>query len=153
MIKAKTTKKKTAVKKPAIKKSPAKERYFEAVGGRKRAMARVRIWPKKTKSIVVNEKPFEQYFPTREMQKTIHEPLERAGDITPFAISIKVRGGGLNAQAEAVRHGIARALVLYDSELRVLLKKFGFLKRDPRRRERKKFGLKRARRARQWRKR
>ena len=150
-IKVKTTKKKTAVKKPAAKET--KDRYFEAVGGRKRAVARVRIWPKKKNSIVVNEKPLEQYFPTREMKKTIQEPLERVGDKTSFAISVKVRGGGLNAQSEAIRHGIARALVAYDSELRTLLKKVGFLKRDPRRRERKKFGLKRARRARQWRKR
>lgn len=141
---------KTTTKKPAIKKA---DKYYQATGGRKTASARVRITPKKSKSFLVNDRALEDYFPTIELQKTVQEPLERAGDITNFAITAKINGGGLNAQAEAMRHGIARALVEYDAELRTLLKKFGFLKRDPRMRERKKFGLKRARRARQWRKR
>lgn len=140
----------TAEKKTTTKKAA---KYYQATGGRKTASARIRITPSKSKSFLVNDRTLEDYFPTIELQKTVQEPLERAGDVTNFTITAVINGGGMTAQAEAMRHGIARALVSYDSELRTLLKKFGFLKRDPRMRERKKFGLKRARRARQWRKR
>ena len=125
--------------------------YIEGLGARKTASARVRITEGKA-SFVVNEKPLEQYFQDSEDRKICQEPLERVEGKT-FQISVKVGGGGVRSQAEAVRHGIARALVAWNPELRPILKTYGYLKRDPRMRERKKFGLVRARRARQWRKR
>ncbi|MDP3901152.1 MAG: 30S ribosomal protein S9 [bacterium] len=135
-------------------KRKTEEVYHEGVGGRKTAVARVRIWPAKTNSTVINSSfSVDEYFPTLNMRQALREPLERIGDTNHFKVSIVVRGGGKSAQAEAARHGLSRALVSYDKEFRTLLKRLGFLKRDPRMRERKKFGLKRARRARQWRKR
>jgi len=130
-----------------------KEKYFEGIGRRKTAIARVRLFPQKEKSFSVNEKPSENYFPTIELQETILAPLSLTGCLEQFKASAKVKGGGTVSQAEAVRHGVARALVLFDSSFRKKLKSAGFLKRDPRMRERKKFGLKRARRAPQWSKR
>jgi small subunit ribosomal protein S9 len=126
--------------------------YIEGLGARKTASARVRITERGKVSFVVNGKPLEQYFQDPEDQTICQEPLERAG-AKKFQISVNVRGGGVRSQAEAVRHGIARALVTWNPELRSALKTYGYLKRDPRMRERKKFGLVRARRARQWRKR
>lgn len=137
----------------AVAKTKGEERYHEGVGGRKTAVARVRIWPAKSTSVAVNESSVEEYFPTLSMRQAVKEPLERIGEEKRFTVSVVVKGGGKSAQAEAVRHGLSRALVSYDNEFRTLLKRLGFLKRDPRMRERKKFGLKRARRARQWRKR
>lgn len=140
---------KKEVKKPEVK--PAK--YFEAVGRRKTAVARIRVFTKGEKSILVNDKPLEKYFPTFELQKICQAPLEKMKCLDKFRISVIVKGGGLSAQTEAVRHGITRALVLFNPDFRKRLKKVGYLKRDPRMRERKKFGLKRARRAPQWSKR
>lgn len=134
-------------------KPKTEERYHEGVGGRKTAVARVRIWLAKSTSVAVNESSVEEYFPTLSMRQAVKEPLERVGETKHFKVTALVKGGGKSAQAEAVRHGLSRALVAYDGEFRTLLKRLGFLKRDPRMRERKKFGLKRARRARQWRKR
>ncbi len=145
-----STTKKAPVKKAAPKKA---ERFIEAVGRRKTAVARVRITPQKTRSFVVNEKPYEQYFQSVQLQKVVTEALDRAHISQEFAVSVLTRGGGMQGQAEATRHGISRALVKFKDELRAPLKELGFLTRDPRMRERKKFGLKRARRARQWRKR
>ncbi len=130
-----------------------KEKYFEGLGRRKTAIARVRLFPQKEKSFSVNEKGLENYFPTIELQETILAPLSLTGCLEQFKASAKVKGGGTVSQAEAVRHGVARALVLFNSNFRKKLKSAGFLKRDPRMRERKKFGLKRARRAPQWSKR
>ena len=129
------------------------EKYFEAVGRRKTAIARVRLTPSKKFEFTVNEKPLEAVVQESEHQRTAREAIEKGVDGTAFAVSVKVRGGGMHAQAEAMRQGISRALVKFDGELRTNLKTLGFLTRDPRMRERKKFGLKRARRARQWRKR
>jgi len=129
------------------------ERYWEATGRRKTAVARVRITGSTKADFVVNHKPFEDYFQDSEYRIIAKEALERGVTGKLFAVSILVRGGGMRAQAEAVRHGLARALVQWDATMREPMKALRFLTRDPRMRERKKFGLKRARRARQWRKR
>ena len=128
-----------------------KDTYIEAVGRRKTATARVRITPGKSEEFVVNDKQLTDYFHVNDSIDAAREALKDAGGT--FAVSVHVMGGGLKAQAEAIRHGIARALVKYDGEKRVQLKQAGFLKRDPRMKERKKFGLRSARRAPQWSKR
>ncbi len=128
------------------------DRYSEAVGRRKSAEARVRIVPAARESATVNGKDIAAYFPV---------VADRARALAPLAavsggavlVSVKVTGGGRSSQAEAVRHGLARALVLRDPELRKRLKKDGFLRRDARAKERRKFGLKKARKAPQWAKR
>ncbi len=126
-------------------------KYLEAVGRRKTAIARVRITPASKSDVTVNGKEFEKYFPTQELRRTI---LAVFNDVpATFSVSAKLVGGGVAAQAEALRHGIARALLIHDSELRTKLKVKGFLKRDPRAKERRKFGLKKARKAPQWSKR
>lgn len=125
--------------------------YTEAVGRRKTASARVRITSAKSSSMVVNDRPAEQYFPLASMVKTAFAPLQTLG--VTYSVTAIVKGGGHKAQAEAVRHGISRALVAIAPDQRKDLKVRGFLKRDPRAKERKKFGLKAARRAPQWSKR
>lgn len=133
--------------------TPIVERsYIFAVGRRKEAVARVRYYPKMEKEIIINAKKYSEYFPSLSLQKIILTPLE----LTSFSsgkIWIKVRGGGKKGQAESVRLGIARVLEKFDSNLRKILKRAGLLKRDARVKERKKYGLKRARRAPQWQKR
>ena len=129
------------------------EKYYEAVGRRKTAIARVRLFTKGDKSFLVNEKPLSHYFPSSELQKIVVSPLETMKCLDKFQILTIVKGGGLSSQAEAIRHAISRALTLFNPDFRKRLKKAGFLKRDPRMKERKKFGLKRARRAPQWQKR
>ena len=141
-----------------MKKTKTKEvkkttRYLEAIGRRKTAVARVRLQEQVTGEFLVNDKPLEKYFPIRELQQTAQESLVKMGLLDKFKVSIKIKGGGLHAQAEAIRHGITRALIKFDADYRQMLKKAGFLTRDSRMRERKKFGLKRARRAPQWAKR
>ncbi len=126
--------------------------YYQAIGRRKTAVARVRLTVKKGTEVVVNDKKMEDYFPTPELIQKAISPLSKM-DVQEYSVSAKIHGGGVNAQAEALRHGLARILVLMDEESRKRLRKLGFLTRDPRQRERKKFGLKRARRASQWRKR
>ena len=128
-------------------------RYWQATGRRKTAVARIRIKNAKKTNFIVNEKPFEDYFQDPEYRIIAKEALERGTSGKTFEVSIIVKGGGIRAQAEAVRHGLARALVEWDATMRDSMKSLRFLTRDPRMRERKKFGLKRARRARQWRKR
>lgn len=132
---------------------PKKEKYYQAVGRRKTAVARVRLFTKGEKVFLVNQKPIDQYFPIPEFQKTAKAALEKMKCLDKFRILVTVKGGGLSAQAEAIRHGIARALVLFNPNFRRRLKSSGFLTRDSRVKERKKFGLKRARRAPQWQKR
>lgn len=129
-----------------------KQVYIEAVGRRKTATCQVRLFPGQ-EGFFVNQKPIEEYFILPEHQFIAKEVLEKFGLSNKFKISVIVKGGGLSAQAEAIRLGIARALVKYNLKLKPQLKLAGFLKRDPRARERKKFGLKRARRAPQWQKR
>lgn len=138
-------------KRPKAVPKPAK--YFEAVGRRKTAVARVRLFTQGKKTFLVNEKSLEDYFPSFELQEIVKASLKKMKCLDRFRVSIKVRGGGKVAQAEAIRHGIARALVIFNPDFRKRLKKAGFLTRDSRMRERKKFGLKRARRAPQWQKR
>lgn len=128
------------------------DRYYEAVGRRKTATARVRIY---TKGIgcVVNEKDYKSYFPSPELQRIVDAPLKKMKSIDRFRIVAKLSGGGVHAQAEALRHGIARALVVFNQDFRKRLKRAQFLKRDPRKKERKTFGLKKARKAPRWSKR
>ena len=155
----KTVKKQQPEKKAAVQKKEVpklkKEHYFESVGRRKTAVARVRIFLKSKEGNVflINEKLLEKYFQTRELQQIVLLPLKLNNNLNDFKVMVKVKGGGTVSQAEAIRHGIARCLILFDSNLRKKLKSKGYLKRDPRMRERKKFGLKRARRAPQWSKR
>lgn len=127
-------------------------KYFEAVGRRKTAVARVRLFPGKS-GYEINEKSLESYFPVAHMQKTVTEAIanSKAGD--KFHVVAKVSGGGISAQSSALRLGISRALLVYDLNLRGNLKKLGYLKRDPRAKERRKFGLKKARKSPQWSKR
>ncbi len=127
------------------------EKYIETVGRRKTSVARVRITPTSKTTFSVNDKELEKYFSTKEMQAIVKQPLVDVKE--KFKITAKIKGGGIHSQAEAMRHGIARALVKNDLELRKGLKKAGFLKRDPRSKERRKFGLKKARKAPQWSKR
>ncbi len=129
------------------------ERYFEAVGRRKTAIARVRLFPAKATGFELNGKPLEVYFPTKEMQITAMEAFANAKPAEHFSVSAKLVGGGIVAQSEALRHGISRALLVYDLQLRGRLKKAGFLERDARAKERRKFGFKKARKSPQWSKR
>lgn len=147
--------KEKAVAKKVVEKEIKKEdgRYWEAVGRRKTSTARVRLLVKGSKSFLVNKKDIKDYFKNPHLQQTAVSALERMNIEERFMVSVKVVGGGLNSQAEAIRHGISRALVIFNPNFQKRLKKAGFLTRDPRMRERKKFGLKRARRAPQWRKR
>lgn len=132
---------------------PGAERYWEAVGRRKTAVARVRLFTRGDKSVTVNGAPMARYLPQPHLQKIASAALETMKSTDRFRASVKVKGGGLHAQAEAIRHGTARALVLFNLDFRKRLKRAGFLTRDPRMKERKKFGLKGARRAPQWAKR
>jgi small subunit ribosomal protein S9 len=128
-------------------------KYIEGIGRRKTSIARVRITPSTKVAFVINDKEVNDYFPTKEMQMVATEAMPKSGVSTTFSVSAHVVGGGIHSQAEAVRHGLARAIVTHDLELRSTLKKIGFLKRDPRAKERKKPGLKKARKSPTWSKR
>ena len=130
-----------------------KTKYFEAVGRRKTAIARARITPAAKQSITVNDKDFTEYFVTKEMQMIAEAAFVQSKLAQKFKVSAILTGGGIHSQAEALRHAISRSLLDYDIELRKKLKKLGFLKRDPRAKERRKFGLKKARKSPQWSKR
>lgn len=124
--------------------------YIEGIGRRKESVARVRITPASKTSFVINDKTISDYFKTETLQKIVQEALNEKGE---WSVSVKVNGGGVNSQAESIRLGIARALIKDNLELRKDLKAKGFLKRDPRVKERRKFGLKKARKSAQWSKR
>ena len=126
------------------------EQYIETVGRRKTSVARVRITPGVKNSFLVNEKELEVYFPIKDMQTIVKQPFMEAKIDEKFKVTAHIKGGGIHSQSEALRHGIARALVEHKAELRKTLKKAGYLKRDPRAKERRKFGLKKARKAPQW---
>ena len=126
--------------------------YYYATGRRKNAVARVRIMAGDG-TIVVNDKAPLQYFGRRMLEMVVVEPLKLTESQKRFNVSAKVDGGGMSGQAGAVQHGIARALVAADDAMRPVLKKHGMLTRDPRMKERKKYGLKRARKAPQYTKR
>ena len=129
------------------------ERYIECVGRRKTAIARVRMTPAAKASFTVNNKDLQSYFGTNELRLTVIDPITQSKLPGKFKVTAMVTGGGITGQAEAIRHGVARALVERDAELRKSMKKLGFLKRDPRAKERRKFGLKKARKSPQWSKR
>ncbi len=131
----------------------ATKRYIEAVGRRKTAVARVRITEGAKNAFVINDKPVADFFPTEEMRIVAQEAIMKMEIPAKFTVSAHVKGGGAHSQAEAVRHGLARALAEFDTTLRSPLKKAGYLKRDPRSIERKKPGLKKARKSAQWSKR
>ena len=165
--KTKTTKK----AKPAPEKiEPVKEeavktdeKYYATVGRRKNAIARIRIYTKKASDedggednalITVNGKDYVSYFQGNEELKNLADsPLKKLKSVNRFKATIKVSGGGIRGQAEAIRHGLSRALVLFDANFAKKLKKSGYLTRDPREKERRKYGLKKARKAPQWAKR
>lgn len=125
----------------------SEQRYYEGVGRRKRATARVRVYPGGEGKIIVNEKPMEEYFPRIGDVDRLLRPLELTGSTGRFDVTIHVSGGGVTGQAGAAQLGLARALVEYDEEVRSVLRKTGMLTRDAREKERKKPGLKRARKA------
>ena len=128
--------------------------YVEGIGRRKTATARVRLTPAKETTIVVNDKSLNDYFPHVALQKDVQSVLEtKDAGIQDYTITAHVNGGGISSQAEAIRLGIARALVKEKAERRSPLKLLGFLKRDPRSVERKKFGLRKARKRPAWSKR
>ena len=125
---------------------------YQAVGRRKKAIARVRLVPGDGK-IVINGRDIDNYFGLETLKMTVRQPLALTSLEGRYDVLVNVYGGGLSGQAGAIRHGISRALVKADPELRPVVKKAGFLTRDPRMKERKKYGLKAARRAPQFSKR
>ena len=130
-----------------------KESYFYGTGRRKSSVARVRVY-KGTGKVTINDRDIDDYFGLETLKVIVRQPLVLTGTNDKFDIVCRVAGGGVTGQAGAIRHGISRALLQYDSEnLRPALKKAGFLTRDPRMKERKKYGLKAARRAPQFSKR
>lgn len=129
-------------------------KYYEAVGRRKTSVARVRIYENAGKlEVIANDKKISDYFPTEEMREIIRQPIKTTGGTDKFKITAKITGGGIHSQAEALRHGISRALVKVNPENRKMLKPENLLSRDSRMKERRKFGLKKARKSPQWSKR
>lgn len=161
MAETATKTKKVAPKKTASKEvaevsfdtpSGKSERYYEGLGRRKTSVARVRLFTKK-QGIMVNEKSLAEYFPFAALQKKVVAPLEKMKITDKLGAVIRVHGGGITGQAEASRLGVARALVAFNAEFKKRLRRIGYLTRDSRMVERKKYGLKKARRAPQWNKR
>lgn len=169
MVEKKTTTKEKTVKKPAVAKTvkitktakavkaekPVKKsanQYIAQMGKRKNATASVRMFAKGKGLITVNGQPLERYFDNAYQKKVVEQPIKQVG-IKDADFTILAKGGGKNGQADAVRLAITKILIKQDSALRPILKAKGWLKRDPRVKERKKPGLKRARRAPQWSKR
>ncbi len=130
----------------------AVSRYFEGIGRRKTAVARVRIWPGHGDITVNNKKPA-TYFPLERLKNSALSPLTELKISEKVDVSVKIVGGGIRAQAEAFRHGLSRAITNWDDNFKKRLRGLGFLTRDSRMVERKKYGLKKARRAPQWKKR
>lgn len=125
---------------------------FHAVGRRKKAIARVRLIPGEGK-ILINKRDLDSYFGYETLKTVVRQPLELTETLGKFDVIVNCKGGGFTGQAGAIRHGIARALVKADEGYKAAIKKAGFLTRDPRMKERKKYGLKAARRAPQFSKR
>ncbi len=126
--------------------------YFYGTGRRKNSVARVRVYTG-TGKITINDRDIDDYFGLETLKLIVRQPLAVAGVEGKFDLVVRVNGGGVSGQAGAIRHGLSRALLQYDENLRPALKKAGFLTRDPRMKERKKYGLKAARRAPQFSKR
>ena len=134
----------------ATKKTVKKKVQYLGTGRRKTAIARVRLVPGEG-NITINKRAFEDYFPLDTMRLIVNQPLEAVSATDKFDVIVNVHGGGMTGQAGAIRHGIARALCVCDREAyRSTLKKAGYLKRDPRQKERKKYGLHKARKAPQF---
>ena len=125
------------------------KQYYYANGKRKTAVARVRLHEKGSGEITINDKPIKDWVDAPEQMQKIVSPLDLTGHKKDFDVTIKVVGGGQTAQAEACRHGIAKALTVFNPELRTTLKPVGYLSRDSRSKERKKFGKKKARKSQQ----
>ena len=143
-----------AAKKPATKKAPkATAVVFTATGRRKQSIARVRLTPSTKGSVKINGKHIDEYLALGTLKLVAMQALELVGAADKYDVEVSVHGGGLTGQAGAIRHGIARALVKADETYKAELKKAGFLTRDARVKERKKYGLKKARKAPQFRKR
>ena len=121
--------------------------YFYGTGRRKSSVARVRVYPNGTGAITINGRDIDEYFGLDTLKLIVRQPMELTETIGAFDIVCTVAGGGVTGQAGAIRHGLSRALLQYNEELRPVLKKAGLLTRDPRMKERKKYGLKKARRA------
>lgn len=148
----------------ALEEMPEKgpERYFESVGRRKEATARVRVFTRKSTDtqpsdnqaiLTINNQPYFEYFKIPKFQNVIEAPLRKLKSLNRFKATVKVRGGGMAGQADAIKFGLSRALVLFDQNFSKKLRKAGYLTRDPRVKERRKYGLKKARKAPQWAKR
>ena len=135
-----------------IKMYTSAKPYFYGTGRRKSSVARVRLYPG-TGSITINGRDADDYFGLETLKLIMNQPFGVTGTVGKFDVVANVNGGGISGQAGAIRHGIARALLLADETYRPALKKAGFLTRDPRMKERKKYGLKAARRASQFSKR
>ena len=133
--------------------APAQQEYYYATGKRKTSIAKVRLYLDEGGPILVNGKPIDEYFNWAPWQRTISEPFRVSDTVNRFRVVVRVIGGGVNSQAEAIRHGIAKALVVYDESLKPELRRSGWITRDARIKESKKYGLKRARRAPQYTKR
>ncbi|MDP2631457.1 MAG: 30S ribosomal protein S9 [Candidatus Uhrbacteria bacterium] len=129
------------------------EKYYQTIGRRKTATAQVRLFNGGSGKVTVNDKDINEYFGTAQLRKTALAPLREVGKHEEVDVTVRAVGGGPVGQADAIRLGIARALVMLDESLRTTIKAHGFLTRDARKKERKKFGLHGARRAPQWRKR
>ena len=127
--------------------------YFYGTGRRKSSVARVRVYPNGTGAITINGRDIDEYFGLDTLKLIVRQPMELTETIGAFDIICTVTGGGVTGQAGAIRHGLSRALLQYNEETRPVLKKAGLLTRDPRMKERKKYGLKKARRAPQFSKR
>jgi small subunit ribosomal protein S9 len=154
--KAKIEAKKVEIKEEKQVEAPKKEKYFYAVGRRKASTAQAKLYPSEKageNDLIVNRKKMKEYFPMLMMQNTFMAPLKSTGMINKFKVAVQVRGGGVRGQAEAARLAISRALVVFDENLKKSLRDLGFMTRDSRVVERKKAGLKKARRAPQWAKR
>lgn len=156
----KNTTKKPVVKKAAkvagAKKVVAHEatgKYVYALGRRKRGVAAVRVYLSGKGTIIVNSKPMKEYFPVDELQDAVLTPLKAVGMDATADVVASAHGGGIRGQADAVKLGIARALLVHNPDFRATLKPLGVLTRDPREKERKKYGLKKARKSPQWAKR
>ncbi len=144
------------------KTSSGAEKYYEAVGRRKEAVARIRVYTRKSTDnqvsddkalITIDGKPYYEYFKDQRLQNVVESPLKKLKSLNRFKATIKISGGGIRGQADAIKLGLSRALVLFDTNFSKKLRKAGFLTRDARVKERRKYGLKKARKAPQWAKR
>lgn len=134
-------------------KKTTKNKFTEAIGRRKTSTARVRITSSSKNTFLINKKEAKDYFKTEEQRRLIQDPIIKSKTGNKWEVEVLVKGGGIHSQAEAVRHGLARALTQEEEDVKGKMKTLGYLKRDPRAKERRKFGLKKARKAPQWSKR